>query len=111
MKWIMAYQKHREDLAWALQSRVLTDKEMTEVSTLGITLFVQDGQPYYEADKQKQLNEALLQQFRLRAMERHNHIIIESGSEKVYLCEGTFEPGEVCDENNPKVIKPKGETK
>lgn len=64
--------KHREDLRFALQSRLLTDKEMKEVADYGTRLFEIEQYGMYsgpsEVELQKQLNEALLQQFRLRAV-------------------------------------------
>lgn len=60
-------QKRRDDLRWALASRVLTDKEMDEVRQEGIGLLTCNGQPYREEEVQRQLNDLLFQQFRLRA--------------------------------------------
>ena len=67
LKMQLDYEQHKRDLAWGLQSRVLTDAEMTEVAQYGISLFTQSMVSYREEDKQREMNEALLQQFRLRA--------------------------------------------
>jgi hypothetical protein len=62
-----ARRQHIDALAFALQSRILTDAEMQEVAGLGTRLFTREMVGYREEDVQRQLNEALLQQFRLRA--------------------------------------------
>jgi hypothetical protein len=59
-------QKRRDDLLWALKTRVLTDKEMEEVRQYGDTLLVHNGQPYREEEVSRELNDLLFQQFRLR---------------------------------------------
>lgn len=60
------YEQQRRDLYWALRSRVLTDDEMAEVTRYGDGLNVEPMVPYRPADKAIELNDALLQQFRLR---------------------------------------------
>ena len=60
-------QKHKEDLLFALRTRVLTDAEMLEVQDFGINLILRDHETYKEADKQIELNIHYAQQFRLRA--------------------------------------------
>jgi hypothetical protein len=66
MKQMADMEAHRRALFWALRSRVLTDDEMREVTQYGDGLNIDTGMPYYAADKAKELNEALLQQQRLR---------------------------------------------
>lgn len=60
----------RRSLFWALRSRVLTEVEMAEVARLGDNLNRYYGEPYNETEKMRQLNDAILQQFRLRAVAR-----------------------------------------
>jgi hypothetical protein len=62
------YYRHRRDLRFALVSRVLTDAEMAEVASEGLSLFVEPCVSYFEIDKIKEMNECLLQQFKLRAV-------------------------------------------
>jgi hypothetical protein len=64
-------EEHKAQLAWALRSRVLTDEEMGEVATQGSWLLIPDGVSFYQADVDRQFNEALLQQFRLRAIAKN----------------------------------------
>lgn len=64
-------EKKRRNLVFALRSRILTDAEMAEVASHGIYLFVGLGQSFYELDKIKEMNESLLQQFRLREARRN----------------------------------------
>ena len=59
-------QRHRRELFWALRSRVLTDKEMAEVGEYGRSLNIEPMVCYKQEDKDKELNAALLQQFRMR---------------------------------------------
>lgn len=56
----------RRDLYWALRTRVLTADEMSRVQQMGLWLVTEENVSYYEADKQRELNDALLQQFKLR---------------------------------------------
>lgn len=56
----------RRDLYWALRTRVLTADEMSRVQQMGLWLVTEENTPYYEANKQREFNEALLQQFKLR---------------------------------------------
>jgi len=56
----------KRDLAFALVSRVLTTKEMEQVKNYGIDLYTQDMVPYNDLEVTKKLNDALLQQFKLR---------------------------------------------
>lgn len=61
---------HRRNLYWALRSRVLTEKEMDEVTQYGDTLNIEQMVPYRAEEKMKELNDALLQQQRLRSAVR-----------------------------------------
>lgn len=56
----------RAKLAIALQTRILSDKEMKMVMQTGVRLFTPDGVPYRESEKQAEFNEAIVQQYRLR---------------------------------------------
>ena len=60
--------KRRRDLRFALVSRVLTDEEMSEVASGGLSFFIEPNVSYFEIDKIKEMNECLLQQFKLRAV-------------------------------------------
>lgn len=66
--WLREREKNSDKLLWALRSRILTDEEMAIVAELGDELLIRCGQPYRQADIEKRLNEALLQQFRLRSV-------------------------------------------
>jgi hypothetical protein len=66
MKRLAESELHRRELWWALRSRPLTDDEMAEVKQMGIYLTVGDGQPFKEEEKMRELNDAMLQQYRLR---------------------------------------------
>lgn len=57
---------HRRGLYWALRSRVLTEDEMKEVDRYGDSLNIEMMVSYNEGEKKRELNDALLQQFRLR---------------------------------------------
>lgn len=59
-------QLRKDNLYWALRSRVLTAEEMAEIERLGASLIIREMVPYKESEKQKELNDALLQQFLLR---------------------------------------------
>ncbi len=73
MKMLADYEQHRIDLYFALRSRVLTDEEMQEVAHLGADLTIRIGEVYDQTEKYKELNEALLQQFKLKiAQEKAN---------------------------------------
>lgn len=60
------YEAHRANLYWALRSRVLTDEEMSEVERYGSSLNIQPMVSYSAHEKELELNNALLQQFRMR---------------------------------------------
>lgn len=63
---VQGEEQHRKDLYWALRSRVLTDAEMAEVAQYGADLNINDGETYNADEKARELNDALLQQYRLR---------------------------------------------
>lgn len=63
---IASYNNRKRYLMQALQSRILTDAEMNEVNSHGRDLNIYNMEPYQEEQKQRELNEALLQQHRLR---------------------------------------------
>lgn len=58
--------RHKRNLMEAMQFRVLTDAEMNDVISYGRDLNIYNMEPYQEEQKQRELNEALLQQYRLR---------------------------------------------
>jgi hypothetical protein len=89
---MLAEEADRRDLLWALQSRVLTDAEMAMVETLRLNLVIQSDVPYMEADKQRELNEALLQQYRLRAIANEGAATFKLQHDGRTLAEG--KPGE-----------------
>lgn len=57
---------HKKSLAYALQTRVLSADEMNEVDQYGMCLFIRNMQSYTPLEIQKEFNEAILQQYRLR---------------------------------------------
>jgi hypothetical protein len=65
-KYTQERDKARRELFWALRSRVLTLAEMDQVKMYGKFLNVEEGVPYMQAEKDAELNAALLQQFNLR---------------------------------------------
>lgn len=65
---VAGLEKSRRDLYWALRSRILTDEEMARVASYGDSLVIEQMESYDPAGKQKELNDALLQQFRMRAI-------------------------------------------
>ncbi len=54
------------DLYSALRTRVLTDEEFDRAKSLGLSLVTRLMVPYYEQEKRRELDEAFLQQYRLR---------------------------------------------
>jgi hypothetical protein len=66
MNYLAEIEKHRRDLYWALRSRVLTDAEMLEVEGYGDRLNIQPMVSYNAEEKKREMNDALLQQFKLR---------------------------------------------
>lgn len=61
-----ACEARKRELFRALQTRVLTDEEMAEVEGHGDDINIRNMEPFFEADKQRERNEAFLQQARLR---------------------------------------------
>lgn len=57
----------RRNLLWALRSRVLAEDEMKRVDQYGSSLNIDPGVSFYRLEKSRELNEALLQQARLRS--------------------------------------------
>jgi hypothetical protein len=66
MKLTADRERHRRDLYWALRSRILTDDEMKEVEQYGDYLNIEPMVSYSSDEKKRELNDALLQQFKLR---------------------------------------------
>jgi hypothetical protein len=73
MKVLYKIQQDKKDLYWALRTRPLTDAEMVEVEQEGIMLITPTGVPYNEAEKERELNDALLQQYKIRAIANQKH--------------------------------------
>ena len=73
---LLQYQRTRQSrkrkLAMDLQTRVLSEEEMQEVMRQGIYLFIENMVSYRKSDKQKEFNEAIFQQYRLRAIAKGN---------------------------------------
>lgn len=65
--WTRAEERRKDELAFALISRVMTDAEMGEVAELGFRLFTRYFVSYNENEMHLRLCDALLQQFKLRA--------------------------------------------
>jgi len=61
-----AHENRRRALYWALRSRVLSEEEMAEVGRWGNSLNREPMVPYCAAEKTRELNDALLTQFRMR---------------------------------------------
>ena len=61
------YEKHKRDLVFALQSRVLTDQEMGEVASYDYSLLTTCMIPYSETEVRRQFSDLLLTQFKIRA--------------------------------------------
>lgn len=68
MRWLEEREAKRRALFWALRSRVLSEEEMAEVTRQGRRLNVDLNVSYREDDKASELNAALLQQAKLRAV-------------------------------------------
>lgn len=78
-------ENHRRDLFWALRSRVLTDAEMTEVDGYRDSLNIEQMVSFNPAEKARELNDALLQQFKLRlAAERSASMASAVGASHAY---------------------------
>lgn len=61
------YEQEKAELYQSLRTRILTDKEFERAKSLGLSLVTQNMVPYFEADKRRELDDAFLQQERLRA--------------------------------------------
>lgn len=71
------YQNHREDLYWALRTRVLTDKEMEEVRANDYLIVIKmryngcgsyNSFTYRDEEARREFNEALMMQMKIRLM-------------------------------------------
>lgn len=60
-------ERARADLYMALRARVLTDDEFSRAISLGLLLVTRNMVQYYELKKRRELDDAFLQQTRLRA--------------------------------------------
>lgn len=65
-QWIANREREREDLWWALRTRLLTDDEMKQVRGWGDRLNVALATPYNGSEKRKELNDALANQAMLQ---------------------------------------------
>ena len=63
---VREYEQRKLDLYFALRTRVLTDEEWAQVVEHGDHLNISSLQPYFATEKMKELNDAYLQQFKLR---------------------------------------------
>lgn len=65
-------ERHRRELIWALRTRILTNKEMAEVMQRGeqllVTPWTQFNKREVEWEVEREFNDLLLQQFRMRAI-------------------------------------------
>ena len=61
-------EQHRCDLYWALRSRILTSDEFKEVIQYGSSLNIDLDTPFCSEEKTRELNDALLQQFKMRLL-------------------------------------------
>ncbi len=65
-----AEHKEKAELVWALRSRIATEQEMQRAEQLGTNLFISMrggmSNSYRQEDVDRQFNELMLQQFRLR---------------------------------------------
>lgn len=70
--WISQENQKRDDLLWAMRTRVLTDKEMEQVRAFGTQILIPlcNGMCSMppESDLQKELNDLLFQQVKLRTI-------------------------------------------
>lgn len=62
------HETRKRQLATDMQTRILTEEEMQEAIQHGIHLFTYNMQSYSCEEKQKEFNEAICQQYRLRAI-------------------------------------------
>lgn len=65
------YEREKSELYMALRTRVVSDAEFDRAKSLGLSLVTQPMVSYRESDKQNELNEAFLQQFKLRQIANH----------------------------------------
>jgi hypothetical protein len=92
LAWLHAREVERSELLWALQSRVLTDEEMEKVGKMRMRLVIPYNTSYREEDKRRELNEALLQQFRLRAAARVGEVrVVRDGPYEITRVDGSRE--------------------
>lgn len=56
---------HKDDLVWALRTRVLNPKELDEVRAYGSDLLLHPGQTFYRQDIEKEFNDLMLTQFKI----------------------------------------------
>jgi hypothetical protein len=68
MKAVADDDEAKKNLYWALRTRVLTDKEMEQVRQEGVDLLIHNGETFNDVEKEKELNDALVTQFRIRAI-------------------------------------------
>ena len=66
-EWEAKEQLHKKVLIAAARTRILTAKETGELLAYGSSIFISPMQPYYQNDVDKQFDELMLQQARLRA--------------------------------------------
>ena len=64
------HERRKHDLYFALRTRVLTDEEWEEVVRYGDQLNIKNMVSYYPSEKTIELNDAYLQQFKLRRAAR-----------------------------------------
>lgn len=67
-RYLAEAQKRKSDLAWALQTRILTDEEMLEVMGHNYYLLVRENTPYRETEIREQFSNLLSAQFRLKTI-------------------------------------------
>lgn len=65
-EWQYKLQARKDELYWALRTRVLTSGEMEEVRQHDYSLLTKQWQSYSQSEVQKTFNDALLQQFMIR---------------------------------------------
>lgn len=59
-------ERRKRDLHWACRSRIVTSDEMDEIEKYGVDLIIQFNVPFNRGEKEREFNDLLLQQFRLR---------------------------------------------
>jgi hypothetical protein len=65
-----SHEKARTDLLWAARTRILSEEEMTILRELGSNVFVSPGVPFHQEGVDRQFNDLLLQQFRMREIKQ-----------------------------------------